>query len=256
MYRKGFREKKCEQRKQSFFRIFSNAQKLSENHNSHVFMARKKIIGRMDIVQFAGLFLLLVVLPLGSWFYLQTGLDYRMQAFEELHDIAPLPAFHLQNYNDSLIRMERFEDQLLIGHFFNEESRETYIETLVKLHDQFDERTDVYFLAFQSDTSAAARSSLAGLLAQKGVKDTAQVFVLSGTNNDLSTLAGQMKLPLEERGIELGSNSLLFFADSAMVRGFYDMRQEEELKRLLKHLTLNLHPTAEADIIYDPETEK
>lgn len=219
-------------------------------------MAGKKIIGRMNIVQFAGLLLLLVVLPLGSWYYLQTGLDYRIQAFKELQDVAPVPTFQLQNYNDSTVQMERFEDQLLVGHFMNESVQDVYLETLAKLHDQFDEREDIYFLAFQADTTAAARASTAALLSKKGLKDTAQVFVLSGTEDELSALAGQMKLPLEEQGMNPERNSLLFFADSAMVRGFYDMRQEAELKRLLKHLTLNLHPTEEADIIYDPETEK
>lgn len=219
-------------------------------------MTRKKIIGDMNIVQFAGFLLLLVILPLGSWYYLQTGLDYRMQAFKELKDIAPLPAFSLQNYNDSLVQMERFEDQLVVGHFLNEPQQTAYMETLEKLHDQFDERQDIYFLAFQSDTSAAARASMAKMLKQKKLKDTAQVFVLSATEQKLTALAEQMKLPLEERGMRLEDNSLLFFADSAMVRGFYDIRQEAGLKRLLKHLTLNLHPTEEADIIYDPETEK
>jgi len=219
-------------------------------------MAGKKIIGRMNIVQFAGLFLLLVVLPLGSWYYLQTGLDYRLQARKELKDIAPLPGFGLQNYNDSLVHMERFEDQLVVGHFMNASAQDVYIEALAKLHDQFDEREDIYFLAFQADTSATARASTAELLLQNGLKDTAQVFVLSATKEKLSALAGQMQLPLEDRGMGLERNSLLFFADSAMVRGFYDMQQEAELKRLVKHLTLNLHPTEEADIIYDPETEK
>jgi len=219
-------------------------------------MAGKKIIGRMNIVQFAGLLLLLVVLPLGSWYYLQMGLDYRLKARNELKDIAPLPRLELQNYNDSLVHTQRFEDQLVVGHFMNASAQDVYTETLVKLHDQFDQRQDIYFLAFQADTSAAARASVAGLLSQNGLKDTAQVFVLSGTEDKLSALAGQMKLPLEERGMSLERNSLLFFADSAMVRNFYDMRQEAELKRLLKHLTLNLHPTEEADIIYDPETEK
>ncbi|NBC07947.1 MAG: hypothetical protein GVY26_12210 [Bacteroidetes bacterium] len=210
----------------------------------------------MNIVQFAGLLLLLVVLPLGSWYYLQTGLDYRMQARKELKDIAPLPDFELQNYNDSLVQMKRFEDQLLVGHFMNASAQDVYTKALAKLHDQFDERQDIYFLAFQTDTSAAGRASTRKLLSQKGLKDTAQVFVLAATEGKLATLAEQMELPLEERGMSLERNSLLFFADSAMVRGFYDIRQEEELKRLVKHLTLNLHPTAEADIIYDPETEK
>jgi hypothetical protein len=219
-------------------------------------MAGKKIIGNMNIVQFAGLLLLLVLLPLGSWYYLQTGLDYRIQAKEELDDIAPLPTFELQNYNDSIVQMDLFKDQLVVGHFSNAASQAVYAQTLQKLHEQFDERSDVYFLAFQADTSARARIKTAMSLFSNRLNDREQIFLLSATPSKVEQLAAQMKLPLEEKGMTLEDNSLLFFVDSAMVRGFYDMSQEAELKRLVKHLTLNLHPVEEADIIFEPETEK
>ncbi len=218
-------------------------------------MAGKKIIGRMDIVQLVGLSLLLIALPLGSWYYLQTGLDYRLQAFQELQDIAPLPAFEMENFDDSIVRFERFEDQLVVGHFFNERNEAAFAENLAKLHEQFDERSDIYFLAFRNEgaTSAAAARQL---LKETGTLDEDQVFMPAAEEATLRRMAERIQLPLEENGASLMDNSLLFFADSAMVRGFYDLQKPEDMRRLIKHITLNLHPTEEADIIYDPETEK
>lgn len=219
-------------------------------------MGAKKVLRRKKIVQFVGLLLLLVLLPLGSWFYLKTGLDYRAQAFKELKDIAPLPAFELQNYNDSTARAAQFEDQLVVGHFFNEPHKELYAQQLSKLYEQFDDRQDIYFLSFQPGASVAQQAEAAQFLLNHKLEDEEQVFFLGGSERRIKQLSQDIKLPLEEQSMELSDNSLLFFADSAMVRGFYDMREEAAMKRLIKHLTLNLHPTEEADIIYDPETEK
>lgn len=219
-------------------------------------MGEKKVIGRMNILQFSGLLLLLVLLPMGSWFYLRSGLDYRAQAFKELQDIAALPDFELENYNDSTIRMARFEDQLVVGHFFNAPNKERYAQQLSKLYEQFDDRQDIYFLSFQAGQSAAQQAEAAQFLLNHELEDEEQVFFLSGSAEETEQLSQDIELPLSERGMELSDNSLLFFADSAMVRGFYDMREAAAMKRLIKHLTLNLHPTEEADIIYDPETEK
>ena len=82
-------------------------------------MAKTKIIGQMGLIQLGGVFLLLVIFPLVSWYYLRTGLDYRLQAIQELKDFGKIPAFTLANYNDSLITSERFAEGLVVGYFFS-----------------------------------------------------------------------------------------------------------------------------------------
>lgn len=211
---------------------------------------------RMNIVQIGGLLLLLVVLPLGSWYYLQIGLDYRLQSIKELQEIAPLPSFELTNYNDSTVQSKRFEDYLLIGHFHNEPQSQAYAELLVRLKAQFDDREDVFFSTFVAGNEGEQRAQSAQFLYDYGIEDEAQFFFLHGSPDRISSLAEQAALPLQDRNMSLADNSLLFFADSASIRGFYDFHNQEDLKRLIKHITLNLHQIEEPDLIFRREAEK
>ncbi len=208
------------------------------------------IIKGKNWVQIAGLFLFLVFLPLGSWYYLQTGLDYRLQARSELQDIAPLPEFHLKNYNDTLVHSNRFADLLVVGYFYSPVHKAAYGDVLSRLKQQFDGRQDVCFVAFSEEPQRSAQS----FLQEFEVSDTSQVFFLEGRGEELVQLAEAAALPETNGG--LGRNSHLFFADSSMIRGYYDLLRPDDLKLLVKHITLNLHPLEEPDIIFQRETEK
>lgn len=210
--------------------------------------------GKRNWVQIGGLLLLLVVFPLVSWYYLQTGLNYRLEARAEQQAIANVPNQNFFNYNGEEVALDRFKDYLLIGHFYSEDNKDKYLPLLTKLYNQFDEREDVYFVTFSADTSMNAVVNAKQMLSDSMLIDEEQVFFLSST--EVKALSSTLKLPFEERNMSLVDNSLLFFADSAVVKGFYDMKQEDDVKRLVKHITLNLHPLEEKDIIFERETEK
>lgn len=216
----------------------------------------KKIFGNMNLPAALLLLLLLVGLPAGSWYYLRTGLNYRLETRDEMMDYAQAPAFTLQNLNDSLISQRRFENGLLVGHFFSEPQAEVYGKTLAQLHDQYDERDDVFFVTFNPDTAAAARSRMAQFAEQYQLNDPEQCFFLFGEESELQSLAQACKMPFAEKEMSLQGNSLLFFADSLTVRGFYDMRDAEELKRLIRHVTYNIPLKKDKELIFEREKEK
>lgn len=211
---------------------------------------------KMNIIQIGGLLLLLVLLPLGSWYYLQTGLNYRIKAMQELEDIAPLPAFELLNYNDSLVHSDRFKDQLVVGHFYTGAYEEAYLDLLQRLKEQFDERRDVHFLTFRAGKDIGTRATSTQLLLDNELEDETQFFFLHGDPEVLAGLATSVKLGQAVQDGQLVDNQRLFFADSAQVRHHYDLTNEEDLKLLIKHITLNLHPVEEPDIIFEREIEK
>ena len=219
-------------------------------------MAKTKIIGQMGLIQLGGVFLLLVVFPLVSWYYLRTGLDYRLQAMQELKDFGKIPEFSLINYNDSLIANDRFAEGLVVGYFFSEPHEKRFAGSLAKLHEQFDERDDIFFLALAPDTTLATRRRMEQFAAANGLLDEEQNFYLQGTPTEIEGLARDCQVPFEEKGMSLSDNSLLFFADSLMVRGFYDLREEESLKRLVKHITLNISPKRDKELLFEREVEK
>jgi hypothetical protein len=201
------------------------------------------------------LLLLLVGLPIGSWYYLRLGLDYRLDTKAELQDFGPMPAFELKNFNDSLIGQARFEEGLTVGYFFSEPHAALYGQKLAQLFDQYDERDDVLFVAFQADTSAAARARAEGFLREYQAHAPEQVFFLAAAAPEIRTLAQAFQIPFEEKGMTLSDNALLFFADGPMLRGFYDMRQEEDIKRLVRHITISLPLKREKELIFKRDKE-
>lgn len=213
----------------------------------------KKVNKRNGVLQILGLLLLLVIFPLGSWYYLQIGLDYRLQAREELKPIAELPSFELQNYDGRKINSQSYKDYLVVGHFFANTPKQEYMDILAQIHDQYDDRKDVYFMTFSEDTSATALARSGDLLRQDTLIDQDQLFFLHGVGVD--NIAKQIKMPFSEKEMSLADNSLLFFADSFTVKGIYDISLEEDVKKLIKHITLRLHPLEEKDIIFEREQE-
>jgi hypothetical protein len=209
---------------------------------------------KRGIVQIAGLFLLLVALPLGSWYYLQTGLNYRLQAREELQPIADMPSINLANYDGQRFTKDTFQTRLLVGHFFSETHKDKFLPLLARIYDQFDERKEVLFLSMSTDTSLDMKSRAASMLDDHMLVDKDQVYFTVDTKS--RQLAENIKMPFDQYGMSLENNSLLFFADSATVKYVYDFTRPEEVKMLIKHLTLNLHPDEEQDIIFERETEK
>ena len=202
------------------------------------------------------LLLLLVGLPIGSWYYLSLGLDYRLDTKAEIQDYGQIPPFALTNFNDSLIAQDRFEKGLMVGYFFADQHAALYGEKLAQLFDQYDERDDVSFVAFQGDTSALARAQALEFLQEHQAFAPEQVFFVSGTAAEISTLAQACNMPFADKGMTLEDNALLFFADGLNLRGFYDMRQEEDIKRLVRHVNLSLPLKKEKELIFKREKEK
>lgn len=210
-----------------------------------------KVSGRTKWMQLGGLFLLLVVFPIGSWYYLQMGLDYRLEARAELQPLADLPAFELLNYDSQAISSDAFKDYLVVGHFHTGAPKDAYLQVLAKLYDQYDERKDVFFLSFTPDSILAISAEQ---LKSSGLRDSSQVYFVNG--DEVDAILSALSPPLAERGMDLANNSLLFFSDSSVVKGYYDFNRTEELKKLVKHITLKLHPVEEKDIIFEREREK
>lgn len=207
----------------------------------------KKIIGKMGWVQLLGILLLLVVLPLGSWYYLQKGLDYRLETRAQLQPLGEVPGvLQLVNADGERTSAAEIADYLMVGYFFHPDTS-GLVSTFRKLYDQYDEREDVYFTLLSRDTSAGMARSAWAFLESAEMTDLEQVYW--GAGGATADLMDQLQLSDRSPGTA-------FFADSSVVKSIYDLRQSEAVKDLVRHITLNLHPLEEKDIIFEREKEK
>ena len=70
-------------------------------------------------VQFSLLALFLIVMPLGSWYFLNKGYNYYDKAIKELQDYGPMPTFQLVNQNDRTVNNKMLEGKMAVVAFLN-----------------------------------------------------------------------------------------------------------------------------------------
>ncbi len=223
---------------------------------------RKKKNRKTGWIQVAALFFLLIVLPAGSWFYLKSGFDYRLSALEEMKDFGKIPDFQLQTHTQEPLTDQDVRDKVVIANFLtlgNPELRQRYGENLFKLHEQFDDRSDLVFLihGLNNDSSATA-SDLARFATEFGILDEDQCFFLTGSFDEMQRLATEgYQLPLEEEGVALADSPFFALADtSSNIRNYYSVREQARLQKLVEHTAILLPAEEKKDIVFQREKEK
>lgn len=188
------------------------------------------------LISAAILLLLLVGLPIGSWYYLQSGLEYRQSLLADLKDYGKIPEFTLQTVQGEPFTNQDIAGRMVVASFldFKDETLLTQFgEVLNKLHDQFDERNDVAFLMHLTDTTAT-NEAIEDFATTYALTDQWQCYFLRGA--DATSIAQQIyKTPQD--------TPFAYFAladTSNTVRRHYDVRQESEVKRLVEHIALIL----------------
>lgn len=190
------------------------------------------------VVTIAILFLLLVGLPIGSWYYLRTGLEYRKEVMADLDDYGKLPTISLETFSGRVLNNQDVAKKMIIATFLDFQNKEMTSQSgawLERLHDQFDERGDLAFLIHVLDSSAT-KQEVEIFAQQYQLQDSAQCFFLKDNPEVFRTIATNVyKIP--------GEKIVQHFAltdTSGTVRQQYNITNPEEVKRLVEHTALLL----------------
>jgi hypothetical protein len=216
----------------------------------------QKASGIRKVLQALALLLFLVVLPLGSWFYLRNGLDYRLEALEELGDHGVIAPFELPTYKQDTLDRKDLEGKLVVASFldFSDETltRRTG-EYLNKLHEQFDERPDVLLLQHVLNAPDAGRIQAFEL--EHRLDDPDQCFFLVGGEGAGAAQVGDLYGLEATAGAPL--NTQLVLADTTLtIRRYYDLRDEQAVRRMVEHIAIILPRIEERDLVFKREREK
>jgi hypothetical protein len=223
-------------------------------------IANKQKISRRQILQALAMLLFLVALPLGSWYYLSTGLNYRREILGDLSDHGRIPAFVLSTDTEDTLRREDLEGKLVVASFFGmagDSLPHIYGAHLEKLHDQFDDRDDIVFLqhVVVGDTSSFEQAR--SFAVNYGLYDPGQSYFLFDEPAAVERLAREgYRLPAEN-GAALAQNPYIALADTALtIRRYYDVRRLEDVQRLVEHIALLLPREKEEDPVLKREKER
>lgn len=181
--------------------------------------------GVNKFIQISGLLLLLVILPLVSWYYLNRGYDYQLLARSELKDYGQwqISGSGLDTMGYTFV-FATLADKSLKDSNFN--------HTLNQLNAQFGDRLDFYIglLDYQEEDS---------------------VLTLSEPSNFIFIDLDNFK-----SGQSLVSGRFYLADRKSTIRNSYDYFQVDEVKRMVEHIALILPQQPSSDIIYAPEEEK
>lgn len=208
-------------------------------------------------IQTAGLLFILLVLPLGSWYYLSSGLNYQKTARAELKDYGSLPHFRVFDQEDKIFTQDSLKGNMVLASFFKPNAPQTNERfTILKaLHQQFDDRKDVLFI---QHVLAADKETynLEAFAEEVDFADRGQIFYLLGTpaqTQDLLTKGYQIPqdgLPKDDADmIQLVANPpnnvsdypyFVLMDDKGKIRNYYDSREAGQMKRLVEHMALTM----------------
>ena len=178
--------------------------------------------------QFAALFLLLVGLPAGSWYYLQKGLDYRLETMGQLTDHGDFKLLTSSTADGDSKASVKVINFLAV----DPAERDQQGLLLSKLYEQFDKREDFQLVSFWDSTTFRG---LDEFRTKFGLEEEPQCTFqpLAGASWDqfIQTYEKDSAVPAEYMAlVDINGN----------IRNFYTQREEEKVKDLVEHIALLL----------------
>ncbi|MEM9918940.1 MAG: hypothetical protein AAF990_12640 [Bacteroidota bacterium] len=232
-------------------------------------MEKKKSLGKT--LQSLVLVASLILLPLGSWYYLQSGYTYHKQALAELKDYGELPAFELRDQNGQSFTKDSLLGSIAISAFYNSDDPQTddLFGFIRRLHEQFDDRHGVLFLLHDLKATDTP-DELKSLANRYEIKDDKQILLLTAQADRMQALLdkGYQVPDLEngrntegKYGTRAASSSdfrqypyLVITDTKAGVRNYYAYGDIASQKRLIEHIALTM-PRKKSNPRMNPQKE-
>ncbi|MBK8490450.1 MAG: hypothetical protein IPL49_05960 [Saprospirales bacterium] len=203
---------------------------------------------RMNFTQIAGMLFLLVILPAGSWYYLQRGFLHRKEALAELTDHGTVRAFRLRDQYGNSFSSEWLHKRVTIAAFLPNDTaqQQQWASRLHGLHQQFDDRNDVCFLLFAD--SSQMRDPM-GFAIENDLVDSLQWEILTCSRPELESFAFESFYVPDLQQIALVDTGLV-------VRRYYDILDNQQMGRLIEHITIVMPRLPDPDIVFRRDKEK
>ena len=208
----------------------------------------------------------LIGLPLGSWYYLQTGMEDRLETMELLdNNYGRLPAFTAVNqYGDTITEADFAGNMVMVNFFFTRcnATCPPMMRNLADVNDQFSDREDIKIISFTVDPENDSTTVLRQYADDMGLRRNNRKWYLANLGSTAETVRiaqEGFKLPTDEAD---GDNTIMhsrFVAllDTAgVIRNYYDATTDPGIGTLVKHTAFLMPIEGKSKVVYDPETEK
>jgi len=175
-----------------------------------------------------GLLLLLVVFPLTSWYFLQSGLNFTKDKYDKLKDISSLDSFvSYPLYGDSLTNRSLMGKMTMVS-VFSTDVR--YLDSLSHLHHDLSDPRLVWMVLLNVDPS----------IKESSIVNEYSFMLDSSAVKLIDTLKYSNGHGFFHSEVSLEPNELALIDTKGVVRYIYDLSEAEEMELLLSHLVLLL----------------
>lgn len=207
-------------------------------------------------IQVIVLLAFLIVIPLGSWYYLQMGFDYRKEALDQLEDHGPLPAFDFNTVDGKINVADSLEGKMVLAHLLNTQNQELtrqYGDMINRLTNQFKNTSRLAVVSLGVDPQKDDQEALMKFAEEYGLKGMPHYYLISPDSSGITDVAEQLYFP------ELDYNNSVYFAladTSKTVKNHYKITNEQSVRDMITHTAMFLPRQPRRKIIFKRETEK
>jgi hypothetical protein len=201
-----------------------------------------------SILQFIFLLAIFGGVPVVSWYYLQTGLDYRLKALDELSNLGSVQMDSRVSFDNRTLSASNIKGKVHVGIWFPEGIENADANALLhldELHEQFKSRSDISFFIY---TKATSTDSLVSFVKMNKFLPSPVFYFFPDMG--VQRIYYFMKP-------ETASVPVALVDTSGNVRKHYNLVSGKELTRLTEHLAMILPIESTRDeLIFKRDKEK
>lgn len=172
-----------------------------------------------------GLLALLVIFPLTSWYFLQTGLNFTKDKFDKMEELAYVDSFVVYPiYGDSVTNRTILGRMSVIA---NPGDSDRFLDSIKLIHEDLIDEEWVWMFLLNYDKASVSNLS------------TKYDFMLDSSAVKLvDNFSYSKSLNFFDREITIESNELGLIDTKGVLRYIYDMRNQEDMELFISHLVL------------------
>jgi hypothetical protein len=182
-----------------------------------------------------------IVFPALSWYYLQKGASYRINALKELkQNLGKTGDFSCTPINWKPLTKDSFDGRIRIVNFVRKDGQLTDKQSIAaqKLHDQFGERQDIFFLSLVEN--ADSTEAVAYYAKQKIKRANKTYFVVPGNAELKKTWLDNFKYSLKGDFTQTECPYYVYVDIDGTIRNFYDVNDENQIKKMVEHIAMKI----------------
>lgn len=207
-------------------------------------------------IQIVGFLFFIVIIPLGSYYYLKRGYDYRKDAMKKMQNLGPLPTMDFTTVDGRKVVADSLQGRMVIASAFslkNEAEAEQFAELISKLYDQFEETGRLVLLSFGIDPQYDQASAISSFATKYGLANKPLMYWIPADSSGMDKVIDHLYFPSSS------SDSYPYFAlsdTSQTVQNHYSIEDMDAIREMVTHTAMFLPLKPRKRVVFKRETEK